>query len=185
MANRFGIVNATGFAAIRHAKQVRRYSGEPYVAHCMRVAEKLLSLESRFPVTDEMVMAAVLHDVVEDTDCTVEELHRRFGDTVAGYVAALSIDPKAGNRRQRYRKYAEQLRAAPVEAQRIKICDLWDNISDIREYDPSFFRVYQREALILADALDKVGDDMREFLKSVLVNPASPTRFPPGIHQKY
>jgi (p)ppGpp synthase/HD superfamily hydrolase len=151
-------MDAMGFAAIKHAKQVRRYTGEPYVAHCMRVAEKLESLAAHFPVTDEMLKAAALHDTLEDTETTYKELQERFGGTVADYVAALSLDPTAGTRRQRYAKYAAQLRAAPAEVQRIKICDLWDNFFDIRQHDPSFFTVYRREALEIAKAMDKLGD---------------------------
>jgi (p)ppGpp synthase/HD superfamily hydrolase len=176
MVDRFGIIDAMGFAAIQHANQVRRYTKEPYIAHCMRVAEKLLSLEAHFPVTDEMLMAAVLHDVVEDTDCTEQDIRTRFGATVAGYVSALSLDPMARNRRERYKAYAAQLRAAPVEVQRIKICDLWDNILDIEEHDPSFFRVYQREALMIADSLDKLGAEISGRLKSLLLNPAGASR---------
>src|SRR5688572_8148385 len=93
------LVDAAAFAAIKHAKQVRRYSGEPYVAHCVRVAAKLESLQKNFPVTDDMLIAALLHDTVEDTDCTLDELRARYGETVAQYVAALSLED-TGSRAQ-------------------------------------------------------------------------------------
>ncbi|HYD19177.1 MAG TPA: HD domain-containing protein [Patescibacteria group bacterium] len=157
MGRRYALMDATGFAAMKHAKQVRKYSGDPYLTHLMRVAQKLESLEVYFPVTDEMLQAAVLHDVIEDTDCTADELRARFGDTVTGYVEALSIDFEAGKRQERMAKYAAQLHAAPAEVQRIKACDLWDNNADIRENDPGFHVVYLREVLAVAEGLDKLG----------------------------
>jgi (p)ppGpp synthase/HD superfamily hydrolase len=151
-------------ATRKHEGQKRRYTGEPYVTHCIRVAEKLESLEGLFPVTDDMLKAALLHDTLEDTDMTFKELQSHFGNTVAEYVQCLSLDPKAGNRRQRYAKYTRQLKNAPVEVQRIKACDIWDNLADIRQHDPDFFPVYRREALKIAEAMDKLDKDFQHRL---------------------
>jgi (p)ppGpp synthase/HD superfamily hydrolase len=155
--SRYPLIDAAGFAAIKHGAQRRKYSGDPYITHLMRVAQKLESLQVYFPVTDDMLKAALLHDVLEDTDCTPEELRGRFGDTVASYVADLTINPVARNRRERYARYTAQLAGAPLESQLIKACDLWDNAGDIRVNDPDFYPVYLREALQIARALDKIG----------------------------
>lgn len=163
---RYGLMDAMGFAAIKHDGQRRRYTGEPYIAHCMRVTENLAALGKYISITDEMLMAAVLHDTVEDTDCTIDDIRGRYGDIVAEYVFALSIDPEAGSRRQRYAKYTAQLHAAPAPVQYIKACDIMDNLAGIRAHDPDFFIVYQREACTIAAALDKLHFELREKLAS-------------------
>lgn len=168
--DRYALMDAMGFAAIKHAKQKRRYSGDPYITHLMRVTERLQSLHPQFDITDDMLKAAALHDAVEDTDCTLEEIEARFGKTVRDYVAALSIDPRAGNRAARMAKYQAQIKAAPLEVQLIKFCDLSDNIDDIRTHDKSFFEVYRREGLKMADALEKIGPRLQNRLRWMLTH---------------
>lgn len=160
-AKKYALMEATGFAAVKHADQKRRYSGEPYIAHCLRVAGSLADMSADYPVTDDMLMAAVLHDTVEDTDCTFKEIEEKFGPTVSDYVRALSIDPAAGNRTARYQKYTEALAAAPFAVQLIKFCDLLDNVEDIRHHDKHFYPVYKKEVLRMALAMDKLGADLQ------------------------
>jgi len=70
--------------------QTRKYSGEPYIVHPVAVAELVMSV----PHTPEMVAAALLHDVLEDTDVPYSVLEEEFGSTVAEYVQLLSDPPK-------------------------------------------------------------------------------------------
>ncbi len=64
-----------------HARQ-RRYSGEPYFEHCQQVARILADLH----MDDVSIIAALLHDTVEDTDITLDDIKEKFGDTVAKLV---------------------------------------------------------------------------------------------------
>ena len=66
------------FAKSKHENQLRK-SGEPYIIHPLHVAYILSGLE----LDDETICAALLHDVVEDTPVTNEDLVREFGETVA------------------------------------------------------------------------------------------------------
>ena len=75
------IVSAYEFAAKAHANQVRS-SGEPYITHPLAVAYALLELG----MDTDTVCAALLHDVVEDTDTTLEEIKKLFGQDVAMLV---------------------------------------------------------------------------------------------------
>ena len=75
------IVSAYEFAAKAHANQVRS-SGEPYITHPLAVSFILLELG----MDTDTICAAMLHDVVEDTDTTLEEIRKRFGQDVAMLV---------------------------------------------------------------------------------------------------
>jgi (p)ppGpp synthase/HD superfamily hydrolase len=72
---------------------------------------------------DEVVAAGLLHDAIEDTDATAEDLRERFGERVAALVAALSDDPGVEDRRARKRALREQVEAAGREAQAIYAAD--------------------------------------------------------------
>lgn len=73
------------FAFVRHGKQIRR-SGEPYITHPLAVAEILTDLR----VDSSSLVAAILHDVVEDTDTSIEEIEAEFGPSVSGLVDGLT-----------------------------------------------------------------------------------------------
>ncbi|MCX8025883.1 MAG: HD domain-containing protein, partial [Thermanaerothrix sp.] len=75
------IMRAYRFAEEAHRGQ-KRASGEPYITHCVEVAAILAELQ----VPPVMIMAALLHDTVEDTRVTLEDLRREFGDEVAHLV---------------------------------------------------------------------------------------------------
>jgi len=80
-ADREFVRRAFTFAARAHAPQTRA-SGEPYILHCLAVAQILAELR----LGPAAVAAGLLHDVVEDTDTTLEDLRREFGDDVARFV---------------------------------------------------------------------------------------------------
>src|SRR5687768_4470573 len=77
------------FAVARHEGQRRDSDAAPFILHPLEVA---FLLRNR-GCDDEVVAAGLLHDAVEDTDTTTEELLERFGSRVCGLVAALSDDP--------------------------------------------------------------------------------------------
>ena len=79
------IKKAYDFAVSNHGNQLRK-SGEPYIIHPLHVAYILSTLE----LDDETICAALLHDVVEDTPVTNEDLVREFGETVAAMVSGVT-----------------------------------------------------------------------------------------------
>lgn len=88
---------ARAFARVAHAEQTRKYTGEPYVVHTDEVAAIVVAHGG----TPEMIAAAHLHDVLEDTPTTFDTLVSEFGHDVADLVAALSdqVPKSAGNRK--------------------------------------------------------------------------------------
>ncbi|MVA99819.1 HD domain-containing protein [Nitratireductor sp. CAU 1489] len=145
------------FATTAHAAvgQQRKYTGEPYIVHPIAVAEIVKSV----PHTPEMIAAALLHDVVEDTLVTIEEIEAQFGAKVAELVGWLTdvSKPEDGNRAKRKAMDRDHIAKAPPEAKTIKLADLIDNTASIKARDPDFWRVYRREKAALLNVLQE-GD---------------------------
>jgi (p)ppGpp synthase/HD superfamily hydrolase len=102
-----------------------------------------------------MLAAAWLHDAVEDTPTTLEDIALEFGPDVASLVEALTdvSRPSDGNRAARRAIDREHLAAASARAKTIKLADLIDNVRDICEHDPRFARVYLAEMRALLEVL--------------------------------
>lgn len=136
------ILQAIMFAEQAHRGQMRKYTGPPYITHCLEVA---LTVES-VGGTEEQIVAAILHDTVEDTDVCVSDIKAHFGTEVAAYVEWLTDCTKPfGNRAARKRIDRTRLSQAPDEVQTIKLADLISNTATITEYDPDFAKVYLSE----------------------------------------
>ena len=86
------VIKAIGFAAEKHKGQERRGSGLPYVTHPIIVMELIQKYKSDSVRLNELKCAALLHDVLEDTECTYKELEREFGPLVASLVIELTSD---------------------------------------------------------------------------------------------
>ncbi len=81
------IEEARRFAKKAHEEQTR-YGGKPYYTHPFRIAEAISKLTN----DEDIIIAAYLHDVIEDTEITCEQIKDRFGEKVAGYVFELTVD---------------------------------------------------------------------------------------------
>ncbi len=135
------VVKALAFAERAHAGQQRKFTGEPYINHPLAV----LALVRSVPHTIEMECAALLHDTVEDTGASIEQIVQLFGGTVAQYVAALTNDLAALDRAAREHATLSRLAAAPREVKTIKLADVIDNTYSVAERDAAFAVSYMRE----------------------------------------
>lgn len=121
------LLSAVSFAARAHDGHFRNDGKTPYIAHPLRV---MMIASRRFGVTDvETLMAAVLHDTVEDTKTDHDDLSEQFGEQVADCVAALSKDKRLAEDR-REREYHDALAAAPIAVKLCKLADVYDNLLD-------------------------------------------------------
>lgn len=146
------------YAMAAHAAvgQRRKYTGEPYIVHPAEVA----SIVAQVPgATPDMVAAAWLHDVIEDTGCTFTDVHMAFGIDIATMVNWLTdvSRPEDGNRARRKAIDREHTAQAPAEVQTIKLADLISNSRSIMQHDPEFARVYLEEKRLLLEVLTR-GD---------------------------
>jgi (p)ppGpp synthase/HD superfamily hydrolase len=140
------VSKALAFATAAHEGQSRKYDGEPYIVHPIAVSELVSSLTE----DEDMVIAALLHDVVEDTEVTGEEIHKHFGDRVAELVYDLTDQFTSEtypnlNRKIRKRLEAQRLGKCSKDVQLIKICDMADNTKSIIKDDPGFASLFLRE----------------------------------------
>lgn len=142
------VMRAKQFATKAHfdAANVRKYTGEPYIVHPEEVVAILENMSEHRP-TEEMLAAAWLHDVVEDTPVTIEEIDAVFGKKVAQYVEELTdvSKPSQGSRFVRKAIDRAHTALASPEGKTIKLADLISNTVSIVEHDPAFAKVYMRE----------------------------------------
>ena len=150
---------AIQFATQAHQGQFRKYTGEPYITHPLAVMEIVKGVPGH---TEEMLVAAVLHDVVEDTDVSLMEIQEEFGDVVSDLVLHLTdiSTPEDGNRLKRKRKDAEWYAQGSAQAQTIKVADFIDNTRDIAQNDPRFWEIYKMEKLYALDLLQEADTDL-------------------------
>lgn len=146
--------DALEFATKAHGLQKRKYSSQMYIEHPKRVAEMV----RKVPHTTEMICAAYLHDVVEDTSVDIDEIEKKFGSKVAALVEELTDEyvkekyPQLNRRRRKEREVRRQ-ETISSEAKTIKLADIIDNTPDIVGNDPAFGRKYVSEMEALVQVL--------------------------------
>ena len=149
------INKAKMLAGKAHEGQFRKYSGMPYIVHPIEVATIIQTVEH----SDEMIAAALLHDVVEDTDYSFEDIAKEVSQEVADLVKGLTdvSTPEDGNRAVRKAIDKDHLAEQNAEVQTIKLADVISNSKDIKANDPKFAKVYIEEMKALLKVLTK-GD---------------------------
>ncbi|XP_053672034.1 guanosine-3',5'-bis(diphosphate) 3'-pyrophosphohydrolase MESH1 [Anopheles nili] len=121
------------FATIKHRNQRRKDADEtPYINHPIGVAFIL----TEAGVTDfEVLQAAILHDTVEDTDTTFEEIEQHFGPTVKSLVQELT-DDKSLPKQERKRLQIEHALTMSHQAKLVKLADKIYNLRDLQRCKP-------------------------------------------------
>lgn len=146
------------FATAAHAAvgQLRKYTYEPYIVHPAEVFAIVSTVDG---ATEEMMAAAWLHDVVEDTGVTIEVVRDVFGEKVAELVGWLTdvSRPEQGNRATRKAIDRAHTAMAPADAQTVKLADLISNSRSIMQHDVEFAKVYLAEKRMLLEVMTK-GD---------------------------
>jgi (p)ppGpp synthase/HD superfamily hydrolase len=122
-----GVARALDFAARKHSAQRRKGAkAEPYINHLTEVA--LLLAEASCGKDPELVMAGLLHDTMEDTATTREELAETFGEDVASLVAQVTDDMGLPRQERKTR----QVQTAPTKSARARMIKLADKIANLR-----------------------------------------------------
>lgn len=119
---------AVRFAEERHGAQRRKGDGASYLLHLLEVA----SLLDRSGYPDHIAAAAVLHDVLEDTDVERAELDASFGSQVGALVALVSDDPEIAGEEERKDEVRERVRAADGEALVVYAADKVSKVRELR-----------------------------------------------------
>lgn len=130
----YKIEQAIKAASLLHQDQLRKGEIElPFITHLMSV----MMILRDYTTDEDILSAAILHDTIEDTDYTLEELENDFGKTVATYVAALSEPRREEGQRVEWldakKEYAKQVKKAPPEVAMISAADKIHNFRSIIE----------------------------------------------------
>jgi (p)ppGpp synthase/HD superfamily hydrolase len=150
-------LDAFRFAAERHAGQLVPGSALPYIVHVASVAAEVMGALAREAVSrpDLAVACAVLHDTIEDTSTTSDEIAARFGPDVAAGVRALSKDASLP-KQVRMGDSLARLRAQPREVWLVKLADRIVNLGPPpSDWSTDKRRAYQAEA---RDILSELGE---------------------------
>jgi (p)ppGpp synthase/HD superfamily hydrolase len=124
------VKDALDLARRAHAGQLRRGSdGRPFIDHPMAVAEKLYGQRS----TNEVLAAALLHDVVEKSEIEMPEVRARFGDDVADLVEAMTEDETIPSYEERKDEHRRRVADADPAALAIFAADKLTNVAMLRE----------------------------------------------------
>ena len=124
------------FAVRAHAGTERRGKGFPYIVHPLEAVEIVATMTS----DQELLAAAALHDTVEDTDVTIEQIRTEFGERVASFVAAESDEPhqrrdSVENWRARKQAAIDRIACASRDAKMVALGDKLSNMRAIaRDY---------------------------------------------------
>lgn len=134
------------YAAVQHANQRRKGElAEPYINHLIEVADLVATATNG--ADPELVMAAVLHDTIEDTSAELTDLERLFGYRVAAIVNEVT-DNKALPKAERKRLQIENAGLASVEAQTVKIADKISNLRSLAISPPINWKIERRKEYV-------------------------------------
>ena len=140
------VARAVEFAVRHHGGQTRP-TGAPYAEHLLEALEVLVRGAG---VTDpDILQAAVLHDVVEDTPCTIDDVRGEFGARVAELVGWVTKPtPEEGSdRRAAKEAYLGRLKDAPDDAVLVKLADRASNVQTLRNLGLPKQRQYYAETV--------------------------------------
>lgn len=154
------------FATMAHGDQKRKYTGEPYINHPIAVAKLVM----KHGGDHNQGLAAILHDVVEDTSYENVDIYRHLlskgfsvkdSEDISNLVHELTDQYTKEayphlNRAKRKSLEADRLGAVSSRGQLIKACDMIDNTASIVDNDPGFASVYLKEKDELAEKLVKI-----------------------------
>lgn len=149
------ILKALDFASEAHKNDTRKYTGEPYIFHPIEVAQIVFNV-MKDPV---VAAAALMHDVIEDTPVTEEEMRLKFGDEVTDLVMKVTKVTECGKsegaRPRAVRKELDRIHYSSgcSRSQSIKLADVLSNSSDVVQHDPKFAKTYLVEQKELVASL--------------------------------
>jgi len=136
-----------------HGDQRRKFSDEPYINHCLRVA----SLVGDYSDKEELIIAAILHDIVEDTTATLLDVNSWFGDKVSSLVLELTNDDIILNTQGKRFYIAEKFNTLSNDGLIIKFLDRLDNLTGLINSSATldFIKTYVDDTDYLIENVDR------------------------------
>jgi len=150
------VEKAQSFISKYHAGQKRKFSGIDYTLHLQETAGLLLAMLDD-KASEEEQAAALLHDILEDTILTPEELERHFGSDIKGLVEELTNDEEQKKVMGKKAYLAEKLNQMSEKAFNIKLCDRMSNVMSLADTrtPKKFIKWYVKETEYIIEHLDR------------------------------
>lgn len=155
--NKSVIFEAIEFAVKAHSGQYRKGSKVPYIVHPIAVGKMLIEAGC----SDEVVIAGLLHDTIEDAHITSEEIENRFGARVRKLVEAASEMDKSKSWEDRKQNKVNHLRVAEKDAVMVELADKIDNISALR-------RIYPKVGEAMWNRFNRPKDSQRWYYQCLV-----------------
>lgn len=162
------------FATEAHKGQFRKFDYTAFIRHPLSV----MGIMSQYTDDPSALAASVLHDTVEDCDdITLEVIHERFGEIVAGYVFYVTEKSTKNDGNRKKRKEIDRIHysVGTKISQEIKVADAIDNIPSMVLYNTEFSKLYIKEKLSLLYDLTKANSDIKQKAYN-LINILTDTR---------
>lgn len=176
---------AISYAVKHYSGLKRKYTGFPYVVHPLAVA----SIVETVTDDENMYIAALFHDLVEDTKLTIGHIRGTWGNHVADLVDELTdvSKPEDGNRKIRKNIDLIHISNASPRAKTIKLADMINNSASIIKHDSKFAKTYIEEKELLLEVL-KEGD-IRLYMQAFTIvddfKNSVVLRYPAGAYEIY
>lgn len=161
--------DAYKFAEEKHEGQTRE-NGNPYISHPLKVAELIKNYFSLDPRINELITAAYLHDTVEDTNTTIDEIKKHFGEYVAYLVNGVTNDEEMKHEMGKTNYLCYKMLAMDEDILNLKLCDRLANILDLNNAPSNFVSRYETETIVIMNYLlnnRKLSNIQREIVKDI------------------
>lgn len=145
------------YASFAHGEQ-KTPKNLPYITHVTSVAMEVINAceKSKLEIekSDFAITCALLHDVIEDTNITYDELYVKFGYEIADGIEALTKDKTLKTKQEQMKDSIEKLLAQPYEVQMVKLADRITNLSTPpKHWDNEKIKAYLKEAKFILSCL--------------------------------
>ena len=160
---------AYNVAKKKHEGQTRK-DGNPYIVHPLKVAEITKKYFYNHPRINQLITAAYLHDTVEDTDETIDEIKQNFGEYVAYLVAGVTNDEHMKKRMGKTAYLCDKMLNMDEDILSLKLCDRLANILDLTNVPDDFIEKYEIETIVIIDYLltnRNVNNIQMEIIKEI------------------
>jgi len=171
MTNQDNLTKAWFFASRVHKEQ--KYPGEklPYLTHLGNVMMEVMAVSLGLKNPELAITCAILHDTIEDTSVTYEELVQSFSKEVANGVLALTKDETLATKKEQMLDSLERIKQQPQEIWVVKMADRVANLGKPPEYwKAEKVKAYRDEARIILEHLGEADEAMAERLEGKIEN---------------
>lgn len=158
------LVKAFQFAAQKHKGQERRGSGLPYVIHPIIVSHLISKYKGDSTHIEDLQIAALLHDTLEDTDATYHEIEREFGPLVASIVMELTSDTEMIKKMGKNEYLIQKMILMSKYAFVLKLVDRFSNIVD----EPG--EAYVKKTLLMMSRLKDEREDLTDTQYEIILD---------------